>query len=469
MKKIIWIVGILLTGVTCFGQGISQDWYGILSMPDGKALHLVFHITKAGENYTTTLDSPDQGARGLESGKTKVNGNLLTIEAAKYGIQYIGTYLPDSNLIKGVFKQGGGEIPLTLTATKAAERITPPIVRPQDPKDFPYKQEDVVFTNSKGRNQLAGTITMPSDGKARRIVILISGSGAQNRNEELIGHRPFLVWSDWLTRHGIAVLRYDDRGTGQSTGNFKGATTADFADDTEAAVNYIKSRPDLKKMEIGLVGHSEGGAIAPIVASRNPSVKFIVLLAGPGVSTEKLMAKQTEDLARAGGTPEDAIRLSVATNRKLYTLIVQNPGLSTENLKQKVDTLLHTELRNYPTSYLGGKAISDIVSNAETMAIDPWFRYFLAFNPDNYLQKTKCPVLALNGAKDMQVNAEANLAGIKSSLEKGGNKHFEIVPLEGLNHLFQKAGSGAFAEYGQIQETVNPAAMEKVSAWIDQL
>lgn len=470
MKRIIWIFALLLMSSSIsFAQGIARDWFGVLTVPGGKSLHLVFHIVKSGEAYNSTMDSPDQGANGLQTDKTTVNGNQLTIDAAKYGIQCTGTYLPDSNLIKGTFKQGAGEFPLILTATKADVKAAVPIVRPQEPKDFPYKTEDIVFTNAKGGDRLAGTITMPSDGKAKKIVILITGSGPQNRNEELLGHRPFLVWSDWLTRHGIAVLRYDDRGIGQSTGNFRGSTSADFADDAEAAINYIQSRADLKKLSIGLLGHSEGGMIAPIVASRNPAVKFIVLLAGPGVPIVQLMVKQSIDQMRLSGAPEEAIRLSAATDQKLYTLVAQNPKLSSADLKQQGDTLLYRELRTYPPADLGGRSIASIVSSSDAALLDPWFRYFIAFDPGTHLKKVRCPVLALNGTKDMQVNAEANLAGIKASLEKGGNKHFEIVPLDGLNHLFQKANTGAVAEYSQIQETVDPIALEKVSAWISQL
>ena len=230
------------------------------------------------------MDSPDQGARGLPTDKTTVTGNQLTIEASTYKIKYMGTFLPDRPQIKGTFLQGEGSLPLNLGRTQSAVPAAPIVARPQDPKDFPYKQEDVTFTNPKGGNQLAGTLTpLPADGKATKIVILITGSGPQNRNEELtaVNHRPFLVWSDWLTRNGIAVLRFDDRGVAKSTGNFTTATSADFADDAEAAVTYIQSRADLKGLSIGLMGHSEGGMIAPIVASRNKAVKFIVLLAAP--------------------------------------------------------------------------------------------------------------------------------------------------------------------------------------------
>ncbi|MDB5123945.1 MAG: hypothetical protein JWP94_2074 [Mucilaginibacter sp.] len=468
MKKIITSFIFILLTYGAFAQGIAGDWYGTLNIPGGTTLHVVFHITKSGETYSATFDSPDQGARGLATDKTTVTGNQVTIEAAQFNFKYMGDYKPDSNKITGTFTQGGGSLPLILTSGKPSTAVVPS-ARPQDPKDFPYKQEEIIFTNPKAGNKLAGTLTMPADGKATKILVLITGSGPQNRNEEIIqfNHRPFLVWSDWLTRQGIAVLRYDDRGIGQSTGDFKTATSADFADDAEAAVNYIRSRSDLKGLSIGLMGHSEGGMIAPIVASRDKAIKFIILLAGPGVPIEQLMLKQVADQMRLSGAPGEAILRSAATNKKVYKLISQNPSLSTAQLKQQVDTLMYRELRGYPKADLQNQSIDAIVKQSSAL-ISPWYRYFIAFNPADYLTKVKCPVLALDGTLDMQVNSDANLAGIKASLEKGGNRHFQIVSLPGLNHLFQKATTGSVAEYAQIPETVDPAALQKVSAWINQ-
>ncbi|MDP9047596.1 MAG: alpha/beta hydrolase [Bacteroidota bacterium] len=468
MKKIIITLTFILLVCIAFAQGITGDWYGTLNIPGGATLHVVFHITKGGDTYTTTFDSPDQGAKGLATDKTTFTGNQLTIEATQFNFKYIGDYKPDSNKISGTFTQGGGSVPLTLTYGKPSAAIGS-LIRPQDPKDFPYKQEEVTFTNPRAGNILAGTLTMPSDGKASKIVVLITGSGPQNRNEEIIqfNHRPFLVWSDWLTRQGIAVLRYDDRGIAHSTGNFATATTADFADDAEAAVNYIRSRADLKNLKIGLMGHSEGGMVAPIVASRNKEIKFIILLAGPGVPIDHLMLKQVADQMRLGGAPPKAIERSSATNRKIYKLISQNPSLSSAQLKLQVDTLLYQELRTYPKTDLQNQSIDAIVKQSAVLT-SPWYRYFIAFNPADFLTKVKCPVLALDGTLDMQVNSEDNLAAIKASLEKGGNKYFQTVSMPGLNHMFQKATTGSVPEYAQILETVDPAALEKVSAWINQ-
>jgi pimeloyl-ACP methyl ester carboxylesterase len=471
MKKILLLIVLSVLTHNLYSQGIAGAWYGTLQVPGGGQLHVVFHIKQEGTVYTSTMDSPDQGANGLPIDQTTVSGNQLTIAAIKFQLKYTGTFLPDSGLIKGTFTQGPANIPLTLSVRKPAAATLKAEVRPQDPSTFPYKREEVTFSNPKAGNLLAGTLTMPANGKAKRIVVLITGSGPQNRDEEIkqFNHRPFLVWSDWLTRNGIAVLRYDDRGVGASTGSFATATSADFADDAEAAVNYIASRADLKGLSIGLMGHSEGGMIAPMVASRDARVKFIVLLAGPGVPIRELMLRQSADQMRIGGAPADVIARSTATSSKVYNFMVQHPELPTAELRTELDTLLHQELRTYPSSDLQGEKIDAVSQRTLAQLQGPWYRYFISFQPADYLIKIKCPVLALNGTLDMQVSCEPNLAAIKMNLEKAGNHHFQIVPLNGLNHLLQQAKTGNVAEYAQLTETINPLALQKVSSWINTL
>jgi alpha/beta superfamily hydrolase len=470
MKKITLTLSFALLTALSYAQTITGAWYGTLVIP-GKAIHLVFHIAQNGGIYSSTMDSPDQGATGLPADKTTFEGNQLIIDAAKYGIKYSGTYRPDSNRFDGIFTQGVVQIKLNLTATKATNVVLAVQPRPQDPKDFPYKQENIKFTNPRGGNQLAGTLTMPANGKTTKIIVLITGSGPQNRNEEItqFNHRPFLVWSDWLTRKGFAVLRYDDRGVAQSTGDFRAATSADFADDAEAAVSYIQSRADLNKLNIGLMGHSEGGIIAPMVASRNKAVKFIIMLAGPGVPVSELMIKQTADQARLSGAPADVIKLGTATNQKMYAAFKQYNNLPADAFKAKLDTLLINEFKSYPPGVLGNDKINDLVKSTVAEIGGTWYRYFININPATYLSKVTCPVLALNGTLDMQVNAEANLAAIKAILQQYGNTNHQEIALPGLNHLFQRAVTGSIAEYAQNTETVNPIALQKVADWLGQL
>ena len=465
MKKIISTFTIMLLAVCLQAQTITGDWYGTMPVR-GKQIRVVFHISKTGDIYKTTMDSPDQNAIGLPTDNTTVTGNQLTIAAPSLGINYTGNYLPDSNKINGKLSQGPNSTPLILTTTEIKVTKAAPVPRPQDPKDSPYKQEEVVFTNPKDGNTLAGTLTMPADGKASKIVILITGSGPQNRNEEIeqFNHRPFLVWSDWLTRNGIAVLRYDDRGIGASGGVFATSTSADFADDAEAAVSYIQSRPDLKNLAIGLMGHSEGGMIAPMIASHNSAVKFIILLAGPGVPISQLMVEQTEDQLRLGGAPDSAIAQSAALQKKVFAVMNDNKEIPAAELKTKIKTMLNDELGKFPAEALGGRSADDMAQEATT----PWLRYFITFDPAVYLTHIKCPVLAMNGTLDMQVRSTDNLKAIKECARKAGNKNVQIVSLDGLNHLFQKAKTGAAPEYGQITETVNPVALNTVTEWLNK-
>lgn len=468
MKRIIATLSFILFVSFSFAQDIAGDWYGLLKVP-GRPLTVVFHLKKTDAGYTATMDSPDQNALGIPTDKVEFSNHQLTISASQLGMKYVATHNADSNKISGSFHQGGVQFPLSLSRDKSSVKAANQ-PRPQDPKDFPYQREEVVFTNPKGGHQLAGTLTLPANGKASKIVILITGSGAQNRDEEIaeFNHRPFLVLSDWLTRNGIAVLRYDDRGTAKSTGNFFEATTADFADDVEAAVNYIGSRPDLKKLTLGLVGHSEGGMIAPMVAARNKAVKFMVLLAGPGVPSSEVMRQQSADMMKATRNSDSAIVLGGYINSVVFSAILDNPDLPTAALQQKIDSTFNKGLEPYLKNN-DRKFADAMIAKASKRALGPWFRYFAKFNAADYVAKVKCPTLALNGTLDLQVKAEPNLAGIKSALEKAGNKNFEIVPMPNLNHFFQKAVTGSFEEYAVLTETFNPEALTKVSNWINRL
>lgn len=463
MKRLFISLSLICIAVASFAQGVTGDWYGLLKVPGGQ-LHLVMHVTKTDAGYTATMDSPDQKALGIPMDKVSFIDNQLAIGWSAGGMTYTGTFLPDSNKVNGTFKQGPGSYPLNLSREKSGVAAD----RPQDPKEFPYHQEEVQFTNSKAGNQLFGTLTLPSTGKPKRIVVLISGSGPQNRNSEvaLINHRPFLVLSDYLTRNGIGVLRYDDRGVGKSNGDFSSATSADFADDAEAGVNYILSRPDLKSVAVGLIGHSEGGMIAPMVAARNKNVKFVVLLAGPGIPITELMVKQNEDMMLLGGANNESINTAKGTIRTVYGVVISNPTLSNSLLKQKIDSTLSV---SYLKTNTGGAGGAKLTSNDFAAVLTPWFRYFLAYKPADNLVKLKCPVLALNGTLDKQVNAEANLAGIQAALTKAGNKRFEAVAMPGLNHLFQTTSTGSPNEYAELTETFSPVALAKVTTWINQL
>ena len=329
--------------------------------------------------------------------------------------------------------------------------------RPQEPKKpNPYREEEVTFENKEEPGlKLAGTLTFPGSGGPFPAVLLISGSGAQNRNEEIMGHKPFLVLADHLTRRGIAVLRVDDRGVGGSSDGPPDATSLDFAGDVLAGVTYLKSRKEIDPQRIGLIGHSEGGIIAPIVASKSSDVAFIVLMAGTGVNGREVLFEQGRLLAQAAGASEEQI----AANRKIQTTIfdVLNATPDSETAEKQIREALSG----------ASPSVRDIVLGAQLkMVLSQWFRHFLNYDPRLTLEKVRCPVLALIGEKDLQVSPSQNLPEIEKALTAAGNKDFKAVELPGLNHLFQTCKTGAVAEYGQIEETIAPAALELISGWI---
>jgi fermentation-respiration switch protein FrsA (DUF1100 family) len=310
----------------------------------------------------------------------------------------------------------------------------------------------VVYQNKSAGVELAATLTIPQGKGPFPAVVLITGSGPQDRDEALFGHRPFLVLSDYLTRKGIAVLRADDRGVAKSTGNFALATTADFATDTEAGIAYLKTRPEIDVHKIGLIGHSEGGAIAPMVAARNRDVAFIVMMAGTGVPGDAVIAEQTKLRLEANGVSSAEAEKQGATELEILTLVKQEKDPIAAEKK------LHEKLSGQVTDAQLGATIQTLNS--------PWMRYFISFDPATALAKVSCPVLALNGSKDVQVSPSQNLPAIRKALEAGGNKHFEIAELLGLNHLFQTTKTGSPNEYAQIEETIAPVALDKIASWI---
>jgi len=429
---------------------IDGAWLGTLDTGSMK-LRVVFHITNTEDGLTATMDSPDQGMKGLPTTSVVRNGTSLTIEAKQIAGVFEGTISTDQSTIDGKWTQGGGTLPLVLKRTKDVAELE--TKHPQVPtKPYPYREEDVTYNNTVQNVTLAATFTTPKGTGPFPAVLLITGSGPQDRDESLLGHKPFLILSDYLTRHGIAVLRADDRGTGKSTGVFGTATSADFATDVEAGVAYLKTRPEVNLHKIGLVGHSEGGVIAPMVAARNRDVAFIVMMAGTGVPGDQVLVAQGEAIQIASGkNPDDAAK-DAAKEKEMLALVEteKDPAVLEKELKEKM-------AGDVPEAQIGVQ-IKQITS--------PWFRYFLTYDPATALRKVTCPVLVINGALDKQVLPAQNLPPIRKALQEAGNKNVEVDELPGLNHLFQTAKTGAPSEYAQIEETMSPTALEKISSWI---
>ncbi|MCD6557403.1 MAG: alpha/beta hydrolase, partial [Bacteroidales bacterium] len=340
MKKILIISAILFLYVSNFSQNIIGDWGGKIKI-QGIQLRIVFHISKDTVLYNATLDSPDQGAFDLPVDSIFFNDEILKIVMTKLGAQYTGNYNSEQDEINGHFMQMGQSFELNLNRTTINEEKKKRYQEPEEP--FPYFSENITFENKTANITLAGTLTLPKKDGKYPAVILISGSGTQNRDEELLGHKPFLIISDYLTKQGIAVLRYDDRGTAKSEGDFSTATSEDFASDAEAAFNYLLNREEINKQNIGLIGHSEGGLIAPMIAAKNKSVAFIVLLAGPGISGEKILLMQSQLIGKANGATEKELKASNKLNKKIYSLLKNEKDTSI--LKQKVNHLLSDEFK----------------------------------------------------------------------------------------------------------------------------
>ena len=458
---------LLLTLVMIFSSSnyaqkdiLLGKWIGVLKI-SGIELHLVFNVSKVKDNYIATLDSPDQGAKGIQVNKVSYENNKVRFDVASINGFFEGKINKGKNKITGKWKQGVNTLPIVLEKTDKEYKLD----RPQEPKKpFPYISEDVTFRNKKDGITLAGTLTLPKGKGPFTAVILITGSGPQNRDEEILGHKPFLVISDYLTRNGIAVLRYDDRGIGKSEGEFPKATTQNFAEDAFSAVKYLKTRKEIDNKKIGLIGHSEGGLIAPIVAAKTKDVAFIILLAGPGLPGSDIITLQGELIARVNGETEKNIKLSKDFNTKVFNEI----KTETDDVKLK-DTLgkmfsdFYDGLTKEEKEKTGSK--KSFLLRSKNL-LTPWFRYFLKYDPRPTLEKVKCPVLALNGEKDLQVPAKIDLMEIEKALKKGGNKNFKIVELPCLNHLFQTAKTGSPVEYSKIAETFSPKALKIIKNWI---
>jgi pimeloyl-ACP methyl ester carboxylesterase len=341
------------------------------------------------------------------------------------------------------------------------------IDRPQEPsKPYPYYTEEITFKNNQAQVTLAGTLTLPSTAGNYAAVILISGSGAQNRDEETSGHKPFLIIADHLTKHGIAVLRYDDRGVGKSTGNFKSATTVDFASDVASAVEFLKKRKEIHRDKIGLIGHSEGGMIAPMVASNSKDVSFIVLLAGPGIEIRKLLLMQQQLIAKADGVSESDInKYILPIHKEAYRIISESSD--SRILKAEIVKLIEQFYEDTPSNLLpSDMSKEEVLSTQSDKWSSEWFRNFLNYDPVPILERVTCPVLALNGEKDLQVTPKENLSAISEALKRGGNSSVTVKELPNLNHLFQDCETGSPAEYPVIDQTFSPVALKEITDWI---
>lgn len=435
-------------------------WNGVLNA-GGNKITVIFHVSSDPDGQLkATMDVPMQGVKGMTIPEAALRQDSLYLRIPAGGIAYAGK-ITGLETMEGQWKQGGMTFPLSLAKGEVAAAR-----RPQMPvKPYPYQEQEVSVKNKEAGIELAGTLTIPNSKGKHPAVILFTGSGTQDRDMTLMGHKPFLVLADHLTRQGFAVLRLDDRGAGKSGGNPTLATTQDFTSDAQAAYAFLKTHQLVNPKKIGLLGISEGALIASSVAAANKDVAFVVLLAGSAVPGTELLVAQNEMLFRASGIPEETLQKFLKLRRAQFEIAASDTDVyaasqkirAVEQEAKKAMTPLETQqLRLSPAS-----------ENAVVAQLTiPWTRYFLAYDPAPALQRLKMPVLALNGSKDLQVPATANLDATEKALKAAGNKRYTIKELPGLNHIFQTADTGLPGEYATIEETMAPVALETISDWM---
>lgn len=470
MKKLPFIAMILFYSSIAICQSITGNWEGILDV-QGTKLPIIFHIKKDSANLLlATFDSPNQKAFNLPCSSVEQKQDSLIISIKMISGKYEGMMSEDRKSLTGKWFQGNGSLPLEMKKTSDVA-TTKEVKRPQTPKPpFSYFSKDAVYATADKSVELGATFTYPMDKEMKKYpaVLLITGSGKQDRDETIFDHKSFAVIADYLTNHGIAVLRVDDRGTGKSTGNFATSTSADFAQDAMASINYLKTLPNVDTANIGIIGHSEGGMIAPMVAAADNKLRFIVLLAGPAVPVIDLMEQQSADVQKASGIPVADVELYRPLYKNMVTAILQQ--------KDKASAIKHaTDVFNYwqnktpadavknTTSVTDEKSKTTFISSFVSQLQQPWMNYFMRFNPADYLRKVSCAVLAINGEKDIQVSPAENLAAIKKAIPKA-----TIKPMPGLNHLFQHCDACTVDEYATLEETFSPEVLQIIGDWVKQ-
>jgi uncharacterized protein len=459
----------------CFIQTKSQqarplagNWQGNLHI--GKGLRMVFHfaVDDLGQ-WSASFDSPDQFATGIACNNIHFTGDSVSLEIPSAQAGFRGVFRNDST-INGEWIQIG-HFDLSLVKT---DKTDLPLSRRQTPKPpFPYRVIDTVYHGLKTGLQYGATLTIPEGAGPYPAAVLITGSGAQDRDETIIGHKPFAVLADFLTRHGIMVLRVDDRGVGKSSGDFSQSTSLDFAKDVNESLDFLKRQSEANPKKMGLIGHSEGGMIAPIVAAERKDLDFMILLAGPGEKISKLMAEQNAAVLSSAGIKKDAVQ----SFEDFYPALVLaiTGSASVEEASEKMNKVLNDWRASTPKNFVvattgiyDDSSQRQYVKSMSQAMYKPWFLYFLSYDPAPNLEKINCKLLALNGEKDIQVISRSNLAGIKAALEKSPSKNYEVDSIPQLNHLFQTCKTCTLQEYGQLEETFSPVALEIILHWIDK-
>lgn len=456
------------------GAKAEQRWKGTIELP-GMKLDFGVALTPStdGNAAAGTMDIPMQGLKSAPLSDVSVSGEELKFSLALPSMpanahaHFSAKLAADGKTAEGELKQGGITAPVRMERIAEGADATIGPRRPQDPKPpFPYTQREVSYTNAKDGTKLAATVTLPPGPGPHPAAVLITGSGAQDRDESILGHRPFLVIADHLTRAGIAVLRADDRGVGGSGGSVTEATAADSTGDVLAAIALLKTMPEIDAAKIGVIGHSEGGIIGPMAAATSKDVAFVVMLAGTGLKGRDILTMQSEAIMLAAGIDKAAVKPVVEKHRALMDSVEKNAPA--EEIERAVGELMkaQTSLGGHSAPALSDEQVKAGAKQQMETLNSKWFRSFLFSDPREALRKVTAPVLALNGSLDTQVPAGANLPEIEKALKEAGNTDVTVRELPGLNHLFQAARTGSPDEYVQIDETFNPEALKAMTEWV---
>ncbi|MCO4291454.1 alpha/beta fold hydrolase [Solitalea sp. MAHUQ-68] len=467
MKKtlfLIALVAVFFNHAWAQNNTIAGTWHGAVNV--GIQLRIDFHISNEAGLLKATMDSPDQKAYGIEVDEINLKADTLKLKINRIGFTYSGIYSEDKQIIEGKFSQGGLVKELNLSRNESKEVAEKHF--PQEPlPPFAYHSEAVSFTNSKDKVNLSGTFSRPQKEGKYPVVVLISGSGPQDRDENISGHKPFLVIADYLTKQGFAVLRFDDRGFGKSTGSFANSSLYNFAGDVVAGIDYLKTRTDVDAKKIILIGHSEGGYIAPMIASKSKDIALIVLLAGPGVKGVEVLQTQNRQILEANNIGKERIDAELQTIKESAEVLASSKDSLAKAMELKPIFERHwTKVSEVEKTAFPSE--DAFVRSRIRVWLSPWFSAFVNFDPKPYLEKVKCPVLAMNGTKDIQVYYKENLEALKNALDKGGNKRCTFAAMEGLNHLFQTANKGTVDEYSTLEETFSPKALQLLGDWLKQ-
>jgi uncharacterized protein len=468
MKKLkLVLIGIILS-ISTFAQNNESLFFTGTINADPDFIDIIIEVRTESAQTNAYLYIPNQFVYAMKAADVFYNGDSLRVSFKKMSAVYTGVRGNDTSEFTGVWKQGTPEFETNLKLVDNSEVEF--LQRPQTPElPVPYIEKEICVENVKGKSTLCGTLTIPDTVGTYPLVIMVTGSGAQDRNEEIAGHKPFLIIADYLTRSGIAVFRYDDRGVAKSKGDVVNSTTYDFMTDAAAVILHFENYPNIDNNMIGVAGHSEGGIIAMMLAAKySKNVDFIISLAGPGIPMRELLLKQMDDISRAEDIPEEHLKILFNMQSELLDLATKKMELP--ELRKEIKAVYDKYGANFTEELRNEYRMNESGLNMAVLQFSqPWIRYFLTIDPSVYLKKIKCPVLALNGTKDIQVSSKENLAAIEKYLSEGKCKNIKIVELEGLNHIFQKSETGQVQDYYKIQHTISPEVLPLLVEFINSL